>query len=483
MAAKQTLLIVDDDPEYRGVLKKELGRDYEVMEAGNVADALLKLNAAVDIALLDVRLLNEEDDRGGLELLASMRKSHPLVPIVMMSADRDVNFTLEARKLGASDFIHKAEVDLREFGQVLADALERADLERTNRNLEEQLRKREPWELVGDSAALNEVRRQIDLAAADGRVAVMIRGETGTGKGAVAKAIHRSGRRKRKPFVGVSIPQFPPELVPAELFGHARGAFTDAKAVRLGYIEESHGGVLFLDEIGELNQEAQRALLRFLDTRSFARIGSTAEIKVDIQIVCATNVDLEEAIDRHVFRKDLYYRLKQLEIFLPPLRERTEDVPLLVDHFLFLMRQEGRRRLAGVAPSAMAALRAYHYPGNIRELQNIVERASLWASADRRQVIEVADLPTEVTMASPPAAPQLPGEAEVELDLKRALDLTELRCAELALKRTDGRKGEASLLLGRNERRMTRRIQEIIRRNPDLLETHPLVRKLYGPSS
>jgi two-component system response regulator AtoC len=480
MSAKQILLIVDDDAEYLSTLKRALAADFKILGASNVAEAQQQLNAGVNLALIDVRLLDSTEDRGGLELLRSIRVSHPLVPIVMMTNYADIDLAIEAMKLGAADFVQKARIDVREFRKVLTNVLAVSDLRRKARSDEERLLRHEPLEMVGDDPKLREIGRQIDVAAADSQVAVMIRGETGTGKELVARAIYARGPRRNKPFTALSITVLPRDLVASHLFGHVRGAFTGADQVRLGYLEQTQGGVLFLDEIGELDQDAQRALLRFLDTRTFARIGSTTEIKVDLQIVCATNLDLERAIEQGQFRADLYFRLKQMEIVLPPLRERAGDIPLLVDHFLFLLRQQGQSRVRGVSPAATAALQAYCYPGNIRELKNIVDNARMWAAANGHDVIELSDLPAEVTRAKSGANAAPAAEDGSDIDLKRAVALAELVCVEEALTRAGGRKGEAGRLLGKEYRHaLPRLIKAIWKSHPELLAGFPLIREKY----
>jgi len=246
-------------------------------------------------------------------------------------------------------------------------------------------------------------------------------------------------------------------------------------------VEKAQGGILFLDEIGELNPDVQRALLRFLETRTFARVGSTAEITVDVQIVCATNEDLERAIAQRQFREDLYYRLQSMVIWVPPLRERSSDIPLLVDHFLSLFRQQGRTRVAGISPAALAKLKNYAYPGNVRELKTIVERSMMLASVHGNFLIEPPDLPQEVS-ATPAAKGQ---NTEIAfgkngIDLDEALAMTELRYIQEALKMSDGRKTDAWKLLGLNDRfALGRRVKRISELYPQLVETFPVVRDSY----
>jgi two-component system response regulator AtoC len=479
--AKPKILIVDDNDEYREALEQALSGEFAVASAGSIAQARDLLDQEISIALVDVRLREGQNDRDGLDLLESIRQMFPEMPVVMMTAYADIDLAVDALRLGATDFVQKARIDIREFRKVLHNALRHADLKRRNEDLEEQLRRMEPWELVGEDPKLQSVQEMVYVAARDSHCTVMIRGETGSGKELVARAIHSRGPRKDKPFVAVSIPYLPPELVPTGLFGHARGAFTDAKESRVGYVEKAQGGVLFLDEIGELNHDVQRALLRFLETRTFARVGSTEEITVDVQIVCATNENLERAIAQRRFREDLYYRLQSMVIWVPPLRERISDVPLLVDHFLSLFREQGRTKVAGISPAALAKLKNYAYPGNVRELSTILSRSMMLASVHGNFLIEPADLPQEVsatTTAKGQSTEIVFGENGVDLD--EVLAMTELRYVEEALKISDGRKTDAWKLLALNDRfALWRRVKRIFELYPHLKESFPVVRDAY----
>jgi DNA-binding NtrC family response regulator len=372
---------------------------------------------------------------------------------------------------------------------VLRKALEQSRLERRVADLEEDLRRLEPWELVGDAPPVHAMRDLVDVVADDGYTSVLILGETGTGKELVARAIHSRGRRKSGPFVAVSIASLSRDLVESELFGHVRGAFTGATDARAGYIERADGGVLFLDEIGELSADVQVKLLRVLEQREVTRVGTTAGKAVDIQLVCATHRDLAKAVESGAFRQDLYFRLRTVEITVPPLRDRATDVPLLIDHFLFLFRQQGRTRLAGVTPEALARLSAYAFPGNVRELRSIVERAMMVAASRRHSMIDVDDLPGEVQHPGSPAAEHAPPTPLVRLrqggiDLDRELARAELELVVEALHVTSGKKTEAWRLLGLNDRyALRRRIVRIRDAYPDLVAAFPLISQLYSAAT
>lgn len=480
--AKETVLIVDDNDEYRQALGEALEQEFNVKLAPTAEAALRELEQGVTVVLLDIRLKEEGDaNKDGLLLLEAIKQRHEDLPVVMMTAYGDIDIAVEAMRLGAADFIQKARVDIREIRKVLNNAIKRSRLERRVAELEEDLRRLEPWEFVGDDPKIHEVRKLVGIVAQDGYSTVMIRGDTGTGKELVARAVHSRGWRKDAPFVPVSLPALSRELVESELFGHVKGAFTDARETRIGYIEKAQGGVLFLDEIGELSPDIQVKLLRFLETKTFARIGSTKEITVDVQVVAATNRDLEKAIKQGQFREDLYFRLKAMEIRVPPLRERPDDIALLSDHFLFLFRQQGRTKLAGISMSALKQLTSYPFPGNVRELKAVIERAMMIADDNQHSLIEVSDLPLDVQQTTQPSTqPVAYPISEDGINLDAELARMELAYIQQALKLAEGRKSEAWRTLGLNDRfALRRRVKRIGEGYPHLINSFPLVQKLY----
>ena len=477
---KPKLLIVDDDTEYLEALQRALSSDFDLVTATSFSEARESLTGDISIVLIDVRLREGQRDRDGLDLLEAIGQAYPGLPVVMMTAYADLDLAVDALRLGAMDFIQKARVDIREFRKVLDHVLERSSLRSRNENLERELRRLETWEMVGEDPKMEKVQEQIDDAARDSYCTVMIRGETGTGKELVARAIHSRGKRRDKPFVAVSLVSFAPELVPTELFGHAKGAFTDAREARAGYIEAARGGVLFLDEIGELPLDVQAKLLRVLETRSFARVGSTTDIHVDIQIVCATNKNLEQAIAQRQFREDLYYRLQGTVIWLPPLRERIEDIPLLVDHHLFDLRKNGRTKLKGISPQAIEQFKVRRYPGNVRELNDLVFAAARNAAANGHLLIEAADIPPEGAAGTRPVIVDDPIWDEDGINLEEILAETELKYIQLALQATEGKKTDAWRLLGLNDRyAMLRHVKRIANDYPQLLDRFSVVKSLY----
>jgi two-component system nitrogen regulation response regulator NtrX len=360
-----TLLIVDDEQNIRGSLKGALGREgYQVDDADSVAAARTMLREAYDIVLLDVWLPGES----GMDLLAEIRANAPDTTVIMMSGHATIDAAVTATRLGAFDFLEKP-VALERLLVLLRNAATTRSLQAENRRLQE------PWAvpLVGSSAAIRALLGQIALAGPS-PARVLIRGEHGTGKELVARALHASSPRRAMPFVAVNCSAIPEELFESELFGHERGAFTGATQARRGRFEEAHGGTLMLDEVGDLSPRAQTKLLRVLQENELTRVGGSRAIKVDVRVVAATNRDLGAAAAANAFREDLYFRLAVIPIDVPALRERAEDVPLLVEHFVARLAQETGRGRQAFSAGALDALRRYAFPGNVRELRNLVER-------------------------------------------------------------------------------------------------------------
>jgi two-component system nitrogen regulation response regulator NtrX len=360
-----TLLIVDDEQNIRSSLKGALGREgYQVDDADSVAAARTMLQEAYDIVLLDVWLPGES----GMELLAEIRASAPDTTVVMMSGHATIDAAVQATRLGAFDFLEKP-VALERLIVLLRNAATTRSLRAENRRLQQ------PWAvpLVGRSPAIRGLLEQIALAGPS-PARVLIRGEHGTGKELVARALHASSPRREMPFVAVNCSAIPEELFESELFGHERGAFTGATQARRGRFEEAHGGTLLLDEVGDLSPRAQTKLLRVLQENELTRVGGSRAIKVDVRVVAATNRDLTAAVEANTFREDLFFRLAVIPITVPPLRERAEDVPQLVEHFVAQLAHETGRRPQAFAAGALDALSHYAFPGNVRELRNLVER-------------------------------------------------------------------------------------------------------------
>jgi len=362
-----TLLIVDDEANIRSSLGSALGREgYQVDQAASLAEARAKLREAYDLVLLDVWF----PDGSGVDLLAEIVKSTPDTTVIMMSGHATVEAAVRATRLGAFDFLEKP-ISLERLLVLLRNASEAAALRAENRRLAGH------WshDIVGASPAVEKLLREIQLAGTSA-ARVLIQGENGTGKELVARALHAAGPRRDQPFVAVNCSAIPEELIESELFGHERGAFTGATQSRRGRFEEAHKGTLFLDEIGDMSARSQTKLLRALQENEITRVGGNRAIRVDVRVIAATNQNLEERVRAERFREDLYFRLAVVPIHVPPLRERAEDIPLLVEHFVSEIARESGGKPRTFSTSAVDLLRHYAFPGNVRELQNIVER--LW---------------------------------------------------------------------------------------------------------
>jgi len=362
-----TLLIVDDEANIRSTLVSALGREgYQVDPAASLAEARTKLREAYDFVLLDVWF----PDGSGLDLLAEIMRNTPDTIVIMMSGHATVDAAVRATRLGAFDFLEKP-ISLERLLILLRNAGEATALRAENRRLAEP----GPHAIVGRSQAVEKLLREIHMAGSSG-ARVLIQGENGTGKELVARALHAAGPRRDQPFVAVNCSAIPEELIESELFGHERGAFTGATQSRRGRFEEAHHGTLFLDEIGDMSLRAQTKLLRVLEEEEITRVGGNRAIRVDARVIAATNQDLAERVKSQRFREDLYFRLAVVPITVPPLRDRAEDIPLLVEHFASRIAKETGGKPRTFHPGAVELLRHYAFPGNVRELRNIVER--LW---------------------------------------------------------------------------------------------------------
>ncbi|HEX7077404.1 MAG TPA: sigma-54 dependent transcriptional regulator [Candidatus Eisenbacteria bacterium] len=360
-----SLLLVDDEANIRSSLKAALEREgYQVDAASSVAEGRRMLRESYDFALLDVRF----PDGSGLDLLGAIREAAPETAVVMMSGHATIDVAVQATRLGAFDFLEKP-ISLERLLVLLRNASEALALRAENRRLGR------PWSLpiVGASPAIQALLREIRMAGPS-TARVLIQGENGTGKELVARALHALSPRRDGPFVAVNCSAIPEELIESELFGHERGAFTGATQSRKGRFEEAHRGTLFLDEVGDLSPRAQTKLLRVLQEGEFLRVGGNRAIRVDVRVLAATNRDLAGRVRSEQFREDLYFRLAVIPITVPPLRDRPEDVPLLVEHFAAEIARETTGRAKRITPAAIDLLRLHRFPGNVRELRNIVER-------------------------------------------------------------------------------------------------------------
>jgi two-component system, NtrC family, response regulator AtoC len=466
------ILVVDDQPEEIGDVLAHLESRFDVLLTRSLPEARASLSRRPDAILLDVRLqATDSGNTEGLSFLAEIRRELPFLPVVMYSGYAGVAMAVEAMKAGASDFLQKT-ASQGEVARTLRRAIQQAQLERRVQRLESELARHAGTEIVGTDPKMEEIRRLIRLVAEDGRTSVLIRGETGTGKELVARAIHGSGTRRGAPLIAVSLVSLNRETISSDLFGHEKGAFTGAGERRLGLIEEADGGILFLDEIGEVPLDLQAKLLRFLDDHQVTRLGSSAPIAVDLQLVAATNAPLEELVRCGRLREDLYYRLRGFSIQLPPLRERFQDLDLIARHFLGRMVADGRTTARDFDAAALKLLRLHRWPGNVRELQYAVDSAGLRAKLEGSCTVAVHHLSPELRAARDGAAPVDGRAARPSID--EQLACFELERIRWAVRERGGAREEARLLLGYSHRTtMWRRIRAHLQRFPHLRKEFP----------
>ncbi len=435
--ARPVVLVVDDDAGVRESFRLTLEDHYDVVDVPDGLRALDAVRASqVDLVLLDIRL----PEMDGIEVLERIKAIDEGIEVVLVTAVRTVRTAVAAMKLGAFDYLTKP-FEEDELLAVIARALEKRALEREVTFLRGELaRARDFDEIVGHHPAMQKVYHLVAQVART-TTTVLITGESGTGKELVARAIHRQGPRRDKPFVAVNPAAVAESLIESELFGHERGAFTGANQRKLGRFELAQGGTLFLDEIATLKGELQVKLLRVLQEREIERVGGTHPIKIDVRVVAATNADLEDAVARGAFREDLYYRLNVVSIDVPPLAQRADDIPLLVQHFVHRYSRECNKPVDELSPEILTALREYGWPGNVRELQNVVERAVVLAEGP---VIQLSDLPLDVLL---PKHREKVRTAD-HLPLKNATEEFERQIVLRVLERVGGNQSEAARILG-----------------------------------
>lgn len=382
-----TVLIVDDEETARSFVHEALSdAGYEAIEAGDLGEAHNVLDTgSADIVLLDLNL----PDGSGMSLLDRISRENPSPPVILITAYGEVDTAVEAMKLGAQDFLQKP-LDLERMLQAVERSEEMVALRR-ELELLRQSATGDVEMIVGETPKMRRIMNEAQRAA-EAAVSVLITGETGTGKEVLAQAIRSMGSRDEKPFIPINCAALPDTMIESELFGHEAGAFTGAQKRKPGLIEVADGGILFLDEISSTKTEMQAKLLRVLEERTFRRVGGVKEINVDIQILAASNRDLPRMIEEGTFREDLYYRLKVVDLHLPPLRERKADIPALVGTFIRHINQRTGNNVTDITPRAIEALKGHDWPGNIRELRHVIERAMLFCDDD---VLNLGHLPPE----------------------------------------------------------------------------------------
>jgi two-component system, NtrC family, nitrogen regulation response regulator NtrX len=413
---KSRILVIDDESAIRDSLKMTLEYEgYEFVGAATGQEGLaLVEREAPDLVLLDVKMPGMD----GIEVLERLRSMNDALPVVVVSGHGTISTAVEATKKGAFDFIEKPFASERVL-VILRNALAQRQLHDENRTLKKAVEVRH--QMIGGSASLKTVMAAVGRAAPT-NATVLIQGESGVGKELVARTIHRNSLRSRERFVQVNCAAIPEELIESELFGHEKGSFTGATEKQVGKFEQADRGTIFLDEVGDMSQKTQAKVLRVLQEGEVERLGSARTIKVDVRVIAATNKELEEEIEKGRFREDLYFRLAVIPIYVPPLRERPDDVPPLVRHYMDYFSRENNVRPKRMSPAAIEALQRYRWKGNIRELRNTVERLIIMTSGD---TIDLADLPD--TLRSPAAVSGLAGPKAANGEAVRAGTLREFK--------------------------------------------------------
>jgi nitrogen regulation protein NR(I) len=465
------VLIIDDDESVRDALKdflEENGFKVTTAPNGRIGLELLKEDI-FDILLVDLMM----PGMGGLDVIKETSALHLTTPVIMVTAYASVQTAVDAMKLGAFDYVTKPFIP-DELLIVINRTIELSRVQRENVLLKKQLKRKYDFEgLIGDSIQMQKVYEIIEKVA-DTDSTILVTGRSGTGKELVAKTIHFNSSRSEKPFVPLNCAAIPRDLLESELFGHEKGAFTGALVTRIGRFELAHGGTLFLDEIGELDPSLQVKLLRVLQEREFERVGGTKTIKVDVRIIAASNRDLEKATREGKFREDLFYRLNVIPVHIPSLIERTEDIPLLIDHFMHKFSRKRKREPLRFSPEAMECLLSYRWPGNVRELENLIERLTILVSEN---TINVSDLPEKFRQTAGTEAGKdahmvktsgpLPNDDDIPdsgINLNAVIDNMERKLILRALEKTGGVKNKAAELLGLNR---TTLIEKLKKKNID----------------
>lgn len=452
MKDQSIVLIVDDDPAHRTMLKTLLAEwGYTIFEADDGSTAIEQVkNRAFDLILMDIRMIKVS----GLEALNEIKFFNPAIPVIIMTAYSSVETAVEALKNGAYDYLTKP-LDFDKLKLTMIRAMEHLMLKEENRILKESLGKHfDTRNIIGQSKAMKNLLETV-AHVAPSEATVLITGESGTGKELIAGAIHYNSPRKDGPFIKINCAAITETLLESELFGHEKGAFTGADRRKEGRFLQAHRGSMFLDEISEMPLTMQVKLLRAVQEREITRVGGETVIKVDVRFIVATNKDLQEMIKENLFREDLYYRLNVVNLELPPLRNRREDIPLLAQHFLEYFTQKNRKPLKGFTPQAMDRLIRYDWPGNVRELMNMAERAVVLS---RAEYVDEADLP--IFMKSPDTKSVEEPEAIAETNGTLPLDQVEKNVILRALEMAGGNKSKTARRLGITRKTLHKKLKK-----------------------
>lgn len=460
----QRILIVDDESSLRTALFRVLDRQgFQVITANckREAEALAASDQTLDLALVDLRL----PDGDGIELMQKLRLAHPNIQVIILTGHGSIELAVRATQHGAFHFVTKP-FNMEELLSVVSRALSHKTLQQENHQLRSALHRKYRFDnIIGQSEEIRKVLSMVERVA-DSDSTVLVTGESGTGKELVAKAIHYNSPRASKPFVPINCGAIPGELLESELFGHIKGAFTGAIANRVGRFELASGGTLFLDEIGELSLNLQVKLLRVLQERRFEPVGSAKTQEADVRVIAATNIDLAKAVQKGQFREDLFYRLNVIPISIPSLKQRRGDIPLLLHHFVQHFNQTKNRNLTGFSQDALEALFHYPWPGNIRELENLVERLAILKGSGQ---VEMDDLPEHYRTTRASAMPtseslEIPEEG---MDFNSAVDAYENLLIMQALEKTGWNRNQAAALLKLNRTTLVEKIKKKGLRPPE----------------
>ncbi len=446
---KFSILIVDDEKNIREGLGKSLEMDgYEILLAEDGKQGWNQVNEQnVDLVIADLKM----PEMSGEELLKRISSAYPTIPVIILTGHGTIESAVEAMRNGAFDFVTKP-VNLDRLSLLAKRALSNRELVLQHRTLQAEVERlkshRKTGQIIGKSTQMQKITQMIEQVAAT-RASVLITGESGVGKELVADAIHNLSNRKDNPYIKVHCAALAESLLESELFGHEKGAFTGAVSMKRGRFELAHTGTIFLDEIGEINQQVQIKILRVLQDKKFERVGGEKTQEVDVRVVSATNRELKTEINEGRFREDLFYRLNVVNIHVPPLRERKEDIPLLISAFLQEFSEENQKTIEGVDPRARLALYNYHWPGNIRELRNCIESAVVMAKGN---IITYEDLPPTVTSGS---------DADyVKIEVGSSLEDAEREMIRATLNRENGNKSRTADVLGIGRKTLHRKIQD-----------------------
>lgn len=486
-STKKIILLIDDEYFFHQNVKEGFGKQFHIESARDMDFAWSALRTkSIELILLDLALKGE-DYKTGLPRIAELKQKYPKIPVIVVTNDKDRGTIVEATKYGADYFLYKGEYDTKEWRKQFLLYLDKKDLavlkekyqvlEQRNSSLTNKLKKLEPkYAFIGCSESAQEIRNQLKFLGQE-NVTVLITGETGVGKEVAARYLHAHSLRNKYPFQAVHLSSIQESLLESRLFGHKKGAFTDAKTDQIGLFHEADKGVLFLDEIGEISMDIQIQLLRFLEDQVIRVIGSDKDIKLDVQIIAATNKIFKEEVVKGKIREDLYQRLNVFPIEIPPLRERIEDIPLLIAHFL---KVEIENLMDFISKPALEVLIRYNWPGNIRELKNAIEYSKLQRSFKGLPSIDYICLPKDIIDYKDIIVninPVIDNDQELHIDQQVAL--TYLNQIEQALIANYGKKGSMALALNSNTDAIRYKVRKYYKQYPDLFKNLQTIRKTY----